>query len=50
MKKTTTAFVLALGLLGAAAPALAQYTGPTSGAQPAATAAPGYTARVRCRR
>ena len=35
MKKTTTAFVLALGLLGAAAPALAQYTGPT----PAATAA-----------
>ena len=43
MKKTTTAFVLALGLLGGAAPALAQYTGPTSGAQPAATAAPGYT-------
>lgn len=43
MKNTTTAFVLALGLLGAAAPALAQYTGPTSGAQPAATATPGYT-------
>ena len=44
MKKTTTAFVLALGLFGAAAPALAQYTGPTTGAQAAATAAaPGYT-------
>ena len=35
MKKTTATFVLALGMLGAAAPALAQYTGPT----PAATAA-----------
>jgi len=43
MKKTTTAFVLALGLLGAAAPALAQYTGPTTGAQTAAPAAAGYT-------
>lgn len=43
MKKTTTVFVLALGLLGAAAPALAQYTGPTSGAQPAASATPVYT-------
>ncbi|MGJ7543926.1 YgiW/YdeI family stress tolerance OB fold protein [Variovorax sp. LT1R16] len=29
MKKTATALVLALGILGAAAPALAQYTGPT---------------------
>lgn len=43
MKKTTTAFVLALGLFGAAAPALAQYTGPTTGAQAATTAAAGYT-------
>lgn len=43
MKKTTTAFVLALGLLGAAAPTLARYTGPTTGAQAAAVAAPGYT-------
>jgi len=43
MKKTTTAFVLALGLLGAGAPALAQFTGPTTGAQPAAATAPGYT-------
>jgi uncharacterized protein (TIGR00156 family) len=43
MKKTTTVFVLALGLLGAGAPALAQYTGPTTGAQAAGTAAAGYT-------
>ena len=43
MKKTTSALVLALGLLGAAAPALAQYTGPAPAAQAgAATAAP-YT-------
>jgi uncharacterized protein (TIGR00156 family) len=47
MNKTTTAFVLALGLMTGAAPVLAQYTGPTS--TPAATAAaalppaPGYT-------
>ena len=43
MKKTTTAFALALGLLGAGAPALAQYTGPTTGEQAPAAAAPGYT-------
>ena len=43
MKKTTTAFVLALGLLGAGVPALAQYTGPTTGAQAPAAAAPNYT-------
>ena len=43
MKKTTTAFVLALGLLGAGAPAFAQYTGPTTGAQATAPAANGYT-------
>jgi uncharacterized protein (TIGR00156 family) len=43
MQKTTTAFVLALGLLGASAPALAQYTGPTTGAQAPVAAAPGYT-------
>jgi uncharacterized protein (TIGR00156 family) len=43
MKKTTTAFVLALGLFGAGTSALAQYTGPTTGAQAAAAAAPGYT-------
>ena len=36
MKKTTATFVLALGLLGATAPALAQYTGP--GTAPAAQA------------
>jgi uncharacterized protein (TIGR00156 family) len=45
MQKTTTAFVLALGLLGAAAPALAQYTGPTpaAAAQGGAAAAAPYT-------
>ncbi len=43
MKKTTSAFVLALGLLGAAAPALAQYTGPAAGAPGGATAAAPYT-------
>ena len=43
MKKTTTTFVLALGLLGAGVPALAQYTGPTTGAQAPAAAAPSYT-------
>ncbi|GKS76870.1 NirD/YgiW/YdeI family stress tolerance protein [Acidovorax sp. SUPP950] len=44
MQKTTTAFVLTLGLLGAAAPAMAQYTGPTTGEHAAAPAAgSGYT-------
>lgn len=33
MKKTATAFVLALSILGAAAPALAQYTGPSPAAK-----------------
>lgn len=41
MKKTTATFVLALGMLGAAAPALAQYTGPA--AQAGAPAAAPYT-------
>lgn len=46
MKKTTTAFVLALGLVAGAAPVLAQYTGPTSAPVAAAATpapAPGYT-------
>lgn len=43
MKKTTTAFVLALGLFGAAAPALAQYTGPTTTPQAAAAGTTPYT-------
>ncbi len=44
MQKTTTALVLTLGLLGAAAPAMAQYTGPTTGEHAAAPAAgSGYT-------
>lgn len=44
MKKTTAAAVLALGLLGAGAPAFAQYTGPSAAQAPSATGqAPGYT-------
>ena len=46
MKKTTATFVLALGMLGAAAPALAQYTGPTpapAAAQAGTPAAGPYT-------
>lgn len=43
MQKSTAAIVLALGLLGATAPALAQYTGPTSGERAAAPSTTGYT-------
>lgn len=44
MKNTTTAFILAFGLLAGSATALAQYTGPTSAPPQAATSQPsGYT-------
>ena len=43
MKQTTATFVLALGMLGAAAPALAQYTGPAPVAQAGTPTAAPYT-------
>jgi len=43
MQKSTATIVLALGLLGVTAPALAQYTGPTSGERAAAPSTTGYT-------
>ncbi|GKS87409.1 NirD/YgiW/YdeI family stress tolerance protein [Acidovorax sp. SUPP1855] len=44
MQKPATALFITLGLLGTAAPAMAQYTGPTTGERAAAPAAgSGYT-------